>query len=175
MGPRGSLRASSHHKQHLHTGVCSIRQTSTATRTMHQRVAYPFEGRGKAQSEQSARLVAQSSPEKLAPTLQISPLTVCQAGADTQTRAGHALEHVATRRGLGKTLTRAEWGDEKDTAQSTDSNTGKFNVTQQTREGQGPTPPHEDTSASNLRAGASTTPLWHWFPPPRARRRRAKR
>ena len=172
-GPWEDLRASSRRKRHLHTGVCSIRQTSTATRTMHQRVAYPFKGRGKAQSEQSARLVAQSLPEKLAPTLQISPLTVCQASADTQTRASHVLEHVATRRGLGKTLTRAEWGDEKDAAQSTDSNTGTLSL----RHEQGSRmlnhgradAPREDNHAFNLRGGASATRLWRQlFCTPRA-------
>jgi len=146
---------------------------------MHQRVAYPFKGRGKAQSEQSARLVAQSLREKLAPTLQISPLTVCQASADTQTKASHVLEHVATRRGLGKTPTQAEWGDEKDAAQPTDSNTGTLSL----RHEQGSRmhnhgradAPLEGTYVFNLRGSASATRLWGGLFAPSARRRHPRR
>jgi len=43
-------------------------------------------------------LDAQTSPGKLAPTLLISPKTICPAGANTQARAWHAPKCAAIRR-----------------------------------------------------------------------------
>ena len=86
---------------------------------MHQSVAYPFEGRSKAQGAQSAHLDAQTSPEKLAPTLLISPHAICPAGADTQARSHHTHKCATIRSSPRHNPHSAEWGDEKDCAQST--------------------------------------------------------
>ena len=61
-GPQQKLRG---HKWHLHKGFVRS-QTSTTTRAVHQRVAYPFESKGKAQSMPSACLIAQTLPGKQA-------------------------------------------------------------------------------------------------------------
>ncbi len=108
------------HKRHLHKGFVR-EQTSTATRAMHQRVAYPFKSRGKAQGVQSARLDAQTSPGKLAPTLQISPIAICPAGCKYTSRSRSRTEvRCHPQQPCSQPAIVAEWGGKKDVAQSTD-------------------------------------------------------
>ena len=65
------------------------KQTSNA-QALHQRMAYPFESKGKAQGKTNACLGAQTSLGKLAPTLQISQTHTAQ---QVQTHKLELLKH----------------------------------------------------------------------------------
>ena len=59
-------------------------------KALHQRMAYPFESKGKAQGKTNACLGAQTSLGKLAPTLQISQTHTAQ---QVQTHKLELLKH----------------------------------------------------------------------------------
>ena len=116
------------HKWHLHKGFVR-KQTSTARRAVHQRVAYPSKGRDRAQSQPELTQLLSHCLESKRTTAAVSNYQdLYPEGVDTQAGAWRRCRSAATSNCPASAPTiRVEWGKQQE-GQCTVNNVCSFFV-----------------------------------------------